>query len=101
MKRRDFFGHSLPLVGALVAGAPAIAAPEGTYYVFADFTRFLVPQLPAAEASAELVRRLAQHGVEVVDGASCGAPGFVRLSYAVSEELLHTALVRLRTGLAG
>lgn len=27
MKRRAFFGHSLPLVGALVAGGPANAAP--------------------------------------------------------------------------
>ena len=86
---------------AALPGAPAIAEPEGTYYVFADFTRFLVPHLTAAEASAELVRRLARHGVEVVDGASCGAPGFVRLSYAVGEDLLLTALARLRAGLAG
>ena len=81
-------------------GAPAVAAPEGTYYVFADFTRFLDPQLPAAEAAAQLVRQLAAGGVEVVDGSSCGAPGFVRISYAVAEENLRLALARLREVLA-
>jgi aspartate aminotransferase len=77
---------------AALPGAPAVAPPEGTYYVFADFTRFLAPGLPAQEASATLVRQLAEAGVEVVDGASCGAPGFVRLSYAVAEEDLRRAL---------
>ena len=86
------------LLDALAAlpGAPAVVAPEGTYYVFADFTRFLDPQLPAAEASAQLVRRFAKGGVEVVDGGTCGAPGFVRLSYAVAEATLRLALTRLR-----
>jgi aspartate aminotransferase len=80
---------------AALPGAPAIVAPEGTYYVFADFTRFLAPQVPTAEASAQLVRRLAAAGVEVVDGATCGAPGFVRLSYAVAEASLRLALARI------
>ena len=83
------------------ARAAAEQAPEGTYYVFADFRRFLPAALPAAEASAALVRQLARAGVEVVDGATCGAPGFVRLSYAVPEAVLAEALVRLRTGLVG
>ena len=88
----------LLLLAALAAlpGAPAVVAPEGTYYVFADFTHFLNPQLPAVEASAEMVQRLATGGVEVVDGATCGAPGFVRLSYAVAEAPLRLALARLR-----
>ena len=85
---------------AALPGAPAVVAPEGTYYFFADFTRFLDPQLPAAEASAQMVRQLAAGGVEVVDGASCGAPGFVRLSYAVPEEDLRLALARLDEVLA-
>ena len=91
------FTRQLLLAGlAALPGASGVVAPEGTYYVFADFTRFLDPQLPAAEASAQLVRRLAAGGVEVVDGATCGAPGFVRLSYAVGEEMLRLALARLR-----
>ena len=82
---------------AALPGQPAVAAPEGTYYVFADFTRFLDPGLPTAEASAQLVQRLAADGVEVVDGATCGAPGFARLSYAVADEVLQVALARLAT----
>ena len=85
---------------AALPNAPVVRAPEGTYYVFADFTRFLAPGQPAPAASAQLVRHLADSGVEVVDGASCGAPGFVRLSYAVGEGVLREALVRIRAGLA-
>ena len=84
---------------AALPDAPAIAAPEGTYYVFADFTRFLAADIPAGAASAQLVRRLAAAGVEVVDGATCGAPGFVRISYAVPPADLRLALARLRGAL--
>ena len=80
----------------VLLGAGALAAPEGTYYVFADFTRFLDVHLLAAEASAQLVQRLAAAGVEVVDGATCGAPGFARLSYAVAEDDLRQALARMQ-----
>lgn len=90
------------LLAALAAlpGAPAVVAPEGTYYVFADFTRFLDPALSAPDASAALVRRLADAGVEVVDGATCGAPGFVRLSYAVDEAALQQAVVAIAAAVA-
>ena len=88
--------RALLLAGlAALPGAPAGPPPEGTYYVFADFTRFLDPAQPPVEASAQLVRRLAAAGVEVVDGASCGAPGFCRLSYAVEEATLRLALLRM------
>lgn len=89
------------LLAALAAlpGAGEVLAPEGTYYVFADFRRFLSPELAAADASAALVRQLAAAGLDVVDGTSCGAPGFVRLSYAVPEAVLAEALVRLQAGL--
>jgi aspartate aminotransferase len=84
------------LLAALAAlGAAPVLAPEGTYYVFADFTRLLAPGVPPIEASADLVRRLAEAGVEVVDGASCGAPGFLRLSYAVDAAALQQALASL------
>ncbi|MGY3087730.1 aspartate aminotransferase [Hymenobacter sp. UYAg731] len=86
---------------AALPGAPAVVAPEGTYYIFADFTRFLAPGLPAVEASAALVQRLAEAGVEVVDGATCGAPGFLRLSYAVAEADLRSALAIITATVGG
>ncbi|MBC6989330.1 pyridoxal phosphate-dependent aminotransferase [Hymenobacter sp. BT491] len=74
--------------------------PEGTYYAFPDFTAYLTPRIDPIIASASLVTRLRKAGVDVVDGASCGAPGFVRLSYAVPEEALREALRRIRKALA-
>jgi aspartate aminotransferase len=93
---RQLLGEGL----AALPGAAAVSAPGGTYYFFADFTRFLDPRLPAPEASAQLVQQLAAGGVQVVDGATCGAPGFARLSYAVAEAPLRQALARMRAVLA-
>ncbi|UYZ63600.1 pyridoxal phosphate-dependent aminotransferase [Hymenobacter weizhouensis] len=66
--------------------------PEATYYAFPDLRAYLRPGLPPGKASADLVARLLAAGVEVVDGAQCGAPGFVRLSYAVPEPVLRAGL---------
>ena len=76
---------------------PAFDAPLGTYYVFADFTRLLDPGQPPITASAALTAALAAAGVLAVDGGTCGAPGFLRLSYAVPEANLREALRRLGT----
>ncbi|MBO0359630.1 pyridoxal phosphate-dependent aminotransferase [Hymenobacter sp. BT186] len=69
--------------------------PGGTYYAFPDLRAFLDPTLPLVPGSAQLVARLQAAGVEVVDGATCHAPGFVRLSYAVPTSELAQALERL------
>lgn len=69
--------------------------PLGTYYAFPDLCAFLDPILPPERASAELVARLHAAGVAVVDGATCGTPGFVRLSYAVPMVDLQEAIRRM------
>jgi len=74
--------------------------PEATYYAFPDYTAHLDPSLSPAAASAAFVARLQAAGVSVVDGASCGAPGFARLSYAVPPHELQEALNRVRKALA-
>lgn len=74
-------------------------SPGGTYYAFPDLRAFLAPALPPAAASAQLVARLHAAGVEVVDGATCRAPGFVRLSYAVPTPELKQAIERLGNAL--
>ena len=86
-----------------LAGLPDVppsAPPAGTYYAFPDLRAHLPPADRPEAAAAALVQRLHAAGVEVVDGAGCGAPGFVRLSYAVPPALLTEALRRLRTELA-
>jgi aspartate aminotransferase len=69
--------------------------PGGTYYAFPDLRAFLDPTLPLASGSAQLVARLQAAGVEVVDGATCRAPGFARLSYAVPTSELEQAITQL------
>jgi aspartate aminotransferase len=88
------------LLGAL-AQIPGVryAEPEGTYYVFPDLRQFLPPTLSVEAASAALVAQLHAGGVDVVDGATCGAPGFVRISYALPEPELQEALRRLQQAL--
>ncbi|SHI92547.1 aspartate aminotransferase [Hymenobacter daecheongensis DSM 21074] len=76
------------------------SVPEGTYYAFPDFTAYLDPTLPPVQASARLFYQLRAAGVELVDGATCGAAGFARISCAVPEPLLREALRRLAAGLA-
>lgn len=69
--------------------------PDGTYYAFPDLRAYLSPAVPPATAAAELTAKFRQAGVDMVDGTSCGAPGFFRMSYAVPEPVLHEALHRM------
>ncbi|OUJ74149.1 pyridoxal phosphate-dependent aminotransferase [Hymenobacter crusticola] len=84
-----------------LASLPQVScsAPEATYYAFPDFTAYIDPSLSPEAASAAFVARLQAAGVGVVDGATCGAPGFARLSYAVPTGDLQEALYRLRNEL--
>lgn len=85
------------LLGAL-SELPGVrfVEPEGTYYVFADLRQFLPPAHSSVEASAALVAQLQAGGVDVVDGTTCGAPGFARISYALPEPELREAVRRLQ-----
>ncbi|WP_139920668.1 pyridoxal phosphate-dependent aminotransferase [Hymenobacter sp. DG01] len=74
--------------------------PEATYYAFPDLRAYLRPKAEPLVASRELVAHLHTAGLTVVDGASCGAPGFVRLTYAVPEPVLREALARLQQALS-
>jgi len=71
--------------------------PGGTYYAFPNLRAFLDSTLAPIPASKQLVGNLRAAGVEVVDGSTCGAPGFTRLSYAVPASQLAEALKRLGT----
>lgn len=71
--------------------------PGGTYYAFPDLRAYMAPHLAPIEASTHLVARLQAAGVGVVDGSTCGAPGFARLSYAVPVPELREAISKLST----
>jgi aspartate aminotransferase len=71
------------------------AMPGGAFYVFPDVREAM--RLLKVETSIELARRLmSEIAVAVVPGEAFGAPGFLRLSYALSRERMREGLTRLR-----
>lgn len=77
----------------LVAGLNALGlptpTPQGAFYVMADTTRLHPDELEAARLILDGAR------VAAVPGTDFGAPGQVRLSYAVSPEQIAEVLRRL------
>lgn len=74
---------------------------QGAYYAFADL-RPWQPQgyTDPAAASAALIDRLRDsHELLLIDGATCGAPGFARITFATTETELREGLSRLARGL--
>ncbi len=69
-----------------------LPVPEGAFYAFPD----LAAALPANEDDARFCERLLEEeGVAVVPGSAFGAPGCVRISFAVAEAELEEALARI------
>jgi aspartate aminotransferase len=80
---------------AMLADAPGIscAEPSGAFYVFPSVVDLLGERYPTAEALAEGL--LEEAGIAVVAGDSFGAPGFIRLSYALSDSDLELGVTRM------
>ncbi|WP_203925826.1 pyridoxal phosphate-dependent aminotransferase [Virgisporangium ochraceum] len=84
---------------------PGVVCPEphGAFYAYPSVKALLGREIrghrPATSAElADLI--LAEAGVAVVPGEAFGTPGYVRLSYALSDELLVDGLTRLARLLA-
>jgi aspartate aminotransferase len=78
---------------------PGVVCPEphGAFYAYPS-----VKALLKGRTSAELAEFvLAEAGVAVVPGEAFGTPGYVRLSYALSDEQLVDGLTRLQGVLGG
>lgn len=88
-RRRDVVCERL---GAM--GLP-LTRPEGAFYVFPDVRGL-------GMASEELCERLVREaGVACVPGECFGAPGFLRLSYCVSDDQLELGLDRIESFVSG
>ncbi|MER7667485.1 aminotransferase class I/II-fold pyridoxal phosphate-dependent enzyme [Kitasatospora sp. NPDC096128] len=86
-----------------LSGIPGVSCPrpEGGIFAFPDLRGWLAEHAPPG-ARADLTGWLRdEHRVAVVDGKAFGAPGHVRLSFALPEEDLLTGVDRLRTALTG
>ncbi|MEJ8801886.1 pyridoxal phosphate-dependent aminotransferase [Pontibacter sp. H249] len=78
--------------------------PEGAYYFFPDFSTYLnkvTSEGKTLETSIDLADHLHQkYKLEVAPGDNFGAPGHVRLSFAIEPEKLQKAMERLKLALA-
>ncbi len=69
---------------------------QGAFYLFPD-VREAIANLDGIDNDVGLAEYLLQEaGVALVPGSAFGAPGYIRLSYATSDENLEKALDRLR-----
>ncbi len=84
------------VLGMLSDARIPCSAPRGSFYVFPDCGE----ASEAAGGTLPLSLRLMEdHGVATVPGEPFGAEGFLRLSFATSDELLKKGLERLIAGL--
>ncbi|RYE87411.1 MAG: pyridoxal phosphate-dependent aminotransferase [Myxococcales bacterium] len=77
--------------------------PEGAFYAFADFRAFLGKRAGdrVIEHDDDLALYLLDDAhVVTVGGGAFGAPGYLRLSYAVSDEDIDGGLAAMRASLA-
>jgi aspartate aminotransferase len=75
------------------------AAADGTFYAFPDFSG-AITSLDGVDDDVKLAEYLLNEvGVALVPGSAFGAPGYVRLSFATSLEVLKEAMRRLQQAL--
>ncbi|GLH99776.1 pyridoxal phosphate-dependent aminotransferase [Phytohabitans aurantiacus] len=82
---------------AAVSTWPGVSAvrPAGGIFVFADIRRWLAGPAPESARREPVGWLRDRHGVQVVDGAAFGAPGHIRLSFALPTDDLDDGLRRL------
>ncbi len=78
--------------------------PPGSFYVFADCTGLFGARAPdgtVMETDVEVAAFLvAEAHIGVVPGTAFGTPGYLRLAYAIDEDLLAEAIARLKASLS-
>lgn len=81
-----------------------VATPEGAFYAFAEVKGWVGRRTPAGatldDDLAVAAWLLDAAGVAVVPGSAFGAPGHMRLSYAVGVESIDKALSRIAAAVA-
>ena len=81
-----------------------INVPQGAFYLFPEVSALLgktAADVRKIETSGDLAMYLLECGhVATVDGAAFGAPGYIRFSYATSDENLRIAMERIARAIA-
>lgn len=73
--------------------------PEGAFYLFPDMKAWLAPHTKFTDTMALCEHLLTHAGVVCVPGEAFGAPGFMRLSFAVDDATIREGLRRIHRGL--
>lgn len=97
---RERFQHRRNLMFNLLKEIPSVEynKPEGAFYLFPDFSQYLSIKYPTSVALADYLIDKAQ--VAVVPGSAFGAEGFLRLSYATSQDKIKLGMERITKALA-
>lgn len=97
-RRRD-------LVVELASQIPGfkVNEPQGAFYLFPEVSGVLGKRFGGRliETSGDLAMYLLEEAhVATVDGAAFCAPGYIRFSYATSDENLRNAMARIKAALS-
>lgn len=98
----DAFQRRRDLIVELAAQVPGweINKPEGAFYLFPKVEKLLGKHTPdgrlIATGSDYVLYLLNEAHVATVDGAAFCAPGYIRLSYALSDAQIREALTRIK-----
>ncbi len=92
---RRAFDSRRKLMHSLVTDIPGVSCvePMGAFYVFPDVSEALNEEVPTSAKLGEVL--IEEAGVAVVPGESFGAPGFLRLSYALGEIDIERGVTRM------
>lgn len=102
----EAFRRRRDLVVELASAIPGLKVnrPDGAFYLFPEVSAFIgrtAPDGKVIESSGDLALYLLdQAHVATVDGAAFCAPGYIRLSYATSDDNIREALRRIAGALA-
>jgi aspartate aminotransferase len=88
-RRREWFIPALNSVPGF-----RCTVPDGAFYAFVDVRELLGDRFKTSEDIADAI--LKEAFTAVTDGASFGAKGYIRFSYATSLEQLELAIERIR-----
>lgn len=102
---RQAFERRRNLVVELAEAIPGLKVnkPQGAFYLFPEVSAFLGKKFgdKVIATSGDLALYLLEEAhVATVDGAAFCAPGYIRLSYATSDDNIREALARMATALS-
>ncbi|MDE6418734.1 MAG: pyridoxal phosphate-dependent aminotransferase [Duncaniella sp.] len=102
----EAFERRRNLVVELAKAIPGLKVnlPQGAFYLFPEVSAYLGKKTPEGKViatSGDLAMYLLETGhVATVDGAAFGMEGYIRLSYATSDDNIREAMRRIATTLA-